>query len=80
MAAIAVLLASSACNGGDGSNGRDGTPSGGTVTVTLWHSMGAPLSTGLERIIQEFNASQSQYRVDAVFQGSYTDSLNRNTF
>jgi len=77
VAAIVVLLASSACKGGDGANGGDETPGGGPVAITLWHSMGAPLSTGLERIIQEFNASQRQYRVEAIYQGSYTDSLNK---
>ncbi|OGO50618.1 MAG: hypothetical protein A2148_00640 [Chloroflexi bacterium RBG_16_68_14] len=63
----AVLLAS--C---DGDGGEEGP-----VTVTLWHSMGSPLSGALQRMADEFNQSQPQYRVEPVFQGSYTDSLNK---
>lgn len=70
---VALLLAS--CDGG-GPGDAQKTP-GGPVTVTLWHSMRSPISGALERIVDEFNASQASYRVEAVFQGSYTESLNK---
>lgn len=49
----------------------------GRVVVTLWHSMAQTLEPALQRIVTEFNESQNQYEVRAVFQGSYTESLNK---
>jgi sn-glycerol 3-phosphate transport system substrate-binding protein len=71
--AVALLLAS--CDGGGGPSG-DRTP-GEPINVTFWHSMSGPLAGALQRIVDEFNQSQSEYRVELVFQGSYTDSLNK---
>lgn len=72
---LAAALVFGACNG-DKHDGGDATP-GGPVTITLWHSMGSPLSGSLQRIVDEFNASQTRYQVEALYQGSYTDSLNK---
>jgi sn-glycerol 3-phosphate transport system substrate-binding protein len=78
--AIALLLASCG-GGGDGGNGN-GTPStpggpGGTVTITVWHSMPSIAQGTLQAMIDEFNGSQTQYRVELIFQGGYTESLNK---
>lgn len=70
----ALLLAS--CDGGDDSDGVRGTP-GGPITVEFWHSQQSPNEQAVQRIVDEFNASQSQYRVEAIFQGSYSESLNK---
>jgi sn-glycerol 3-phosphate transport system substrate-binding protein len=69
--AWALLFAS--CGGGKDEPG----PNDGPVRIELWHSMSATLVAALQRMIDEFNASQTQYQVEAVFQGSYTDSLNK---
>jgi sn-glycerol 3-phosphate transport system substrate-binding protein len=64
--------------GGDGGNGNNGTGTpGGVVNVTLWHSMRSPVSGAIDRIVNEFNESQSAYRVEAIYQGSYTESINK---
>ncbi len=78
VALIATALLLGACGDG-GSGGTDATPQTpqGTATITLWHSMGSPLDGALQRIANEFNESQTQYQVELIFQGSYTDSLTK---
>lgn len=68
LALLAAALLSASCNGDE---------EGGPITVTLWHSMSSPLSGALQRMADEFNQSQAQYQVEIIFQGSYTDSLNK---
>jgi sn-glycerol 3-phosphate transport system substrate-binding protein len=70
----AALLAS--CGSGQQGGETPKTP-GKPVTVTLWHSMLSPVSGALQRIVDEFNKSQSAYHVNAVFQGDFTESLNK---
>jgi sn-glycerol 3-phosphate transport system substrate-binding protein len=65
-----------ACHSGGSGNGGDGTP-GGPVTVTVWHSVSGPNAGALENIAKAFNSSQTKYHVELIFQGSYTDSLNK---
>ena len=68
-----ILLA---CSGDSGSSSATATPSG-PLGITLWHSMPAPAGGSLQRIADDFNASQSAYQVELIFQGSYTESLNK---
>jgi len=78
---VAVLLLSlllGAC-GGD----EEGTPSvetpgasppAGPVTIDLWHSeVGANVET-LNRLVDQFNASQDEVTVRASFQGAYQEA------
>ncbi|MEX2159754.1 MAG: ABC transporter substrate-binding protein [Dehalococcoidia bacterium] len=76
--AIALLLASCGGGGGNDNGGTDtpGTP-GGTATITVWHSMPSIAESTLQAMVDEFNGSQTQYRVELVYQGGYTESLNK---
>ena len=48
--------------------------------VTFWHSMGAAHAPTLEALVAEFNAEHAgEIRVEAIFQGSYGDSLAKLT-
>lgn len=47
------------------------------VTITWWHSMSGTNQKVLEKIVSDFNASQSDVQVQAVFQGKYDESLNK---
>lgn len=42
------------------------------TTIVFWHSMGGPLGTALNRLIEDFNSSQREIRVEAVSVGNYT--------
>ena len=46
------------------------------VTVELWHAMGGKNGEITAAICERFNASQSEYRVTAVYKGSYPDTMN----
>ena len=72
---LTAALLSVSCDG-DGETNGDRTP-GEPIKVTVWHSMSGPLTAALQRIADEFNQSQGQYRVELIPQGSYTDSLNK---
>ncbi|MDZ4279118.1 MAG: ABC transporter substrate-binding protein, partial [Dehalococcoidia bacterium] len=75
LALPALLLAAAFLLGACGDD--DDAQTAGPVTINLWHSMRSPLEGALQRIVDEFNQSQTQYRVEPVFQGSYTESLNK---
>ena len=71
----ALVLAS--CNGGNSPPPDDETPAG-VVNVSLWHSMRSPYDNVLQtRFIDAFNQSQTAYHVEATYQGSYSESLNK---
>jgi sn-glycerol 3-phosphate transport system substrate-binding protein len=79
---IGIVLASCGPCGGDGDENGDGglsspNDAGGRTTVTIWHSMSSPLNLFLQNIIDDFNASQDEYRVEAIYQGSYSESLTK---
>jgi len=44
--------------------------------ITFWHSMEGPLGERVTKIAQDFNASQSDYVVHAVYKGNYGESMN----
>jgi len=70
------LLVMVSCGSDDAPPSNGGTP-GGVVNLTLWHSMRAPYSDALGRIVNEFNESQATYQIEPIYQGSYTESLNK---
>ena len=43
--------------------------------IILWHSMAGGLGTTLNAIIQEFNSSQSNYKVVPLYKGDYPETL-----
>ena len=48
---------------------------GQRVQVEFWHGFPRPLGDILEGIVSDFNASQSQYRVNPSFKGSYPETM-----
>ena len=46
-----------------------------TETITLWHSMSGTNGETLAAIVEAYNASQSVYKVEMEFQGSYNDTI-----
>ncbi len=45
------------------------------VTVDFWHGFTRPLGDLIEGYATDFNASQTQYRVNASFKGSYPETM-----
>ena len=47
----------------------------GKTQVVFWHAMTAALGAEVNRLVDAYNASQAQYEVQAVFKGSYAETL-----
>ncbi len=45
------------------------------VEIQFWHGLTQPLGGMLEQIAADFNASQTRYRVNASFRGSYPETM-----
>ena len=43
--------------------------------IQWWHSMGGALGEKLNEVAGNFNASQKEYKINAVFKGSYPESM-----
>jgi sn-glycerol 3-phosphate transport system substrate-binding protein len=72
--AYAVVLA--ACGGGEEGEQGARTPTG-PVKIALWHSETAANQESIQRLVNQFNASQSEVQVEVAFQGTYVDQLNK---
>jgi sn-glycerol 3-phosphate transport system substrate-binding protein len=47
------------------------------VKVVWWHSMSGGLGEAVDKLVSDFNSSQEDVQVEAVFQGTYDESLNK---
>ena len=45
------------------------------VQVDFWYGLGQPLGGLIEKIVADFNASQTQYQVNPSFKGSYPETM-----
>jgi len=79
---VAVLLLSvtlGACGGGEKGTPTPEThgasPSGGIVTIDLWHSETAANLDTLERLVSRYNSSQAEVRVRLSYQGTVEEIM-----
>ncbi|QVI34640.1 ABC transporter substrate-binding protein [Lacticaseibacillus chiayiensis] len=47
----------------------------GRTTITFWHSMNGPNEKVLEKLVDQFNKSQTKYTVKPIYAGSYELSI-----
>jgi sn-glycerol 3-phosphate transport system substrate-binding protein len=52
------------------------SPAAAQVEIQWWHAMTGANNEVVVRLAQEFNASQSEYRVVPTYKGSYPDTMN----
>ncbi|MEM7057054.1 MAG: sn-glycerol-3-phosphate ABC transporter substrate-binding protein UgpB [Pseudomonadota bacterium] len=45
------------------------------VEVNFWHAMGGALGERVDAMAADFNASQSEYQINAVYKGNYTETM-----
>ena len=53
------------------------TTEDGKTEVVFWHAMSGDLETALNSQVDAFNASQDDYEVKPVFQGTYEEALTK---
>jgi len=46
--------------------------------ITWWHSMTGALGERVAGLADQFNKSQSNYKVNAVYKGAYDESMSAN--
>jgi sn-glycerol 3-phosphate transport system substrate-binding protein len=86
--AIALSMVAAACGGGSPGGGA-ASPSGDqsalapgkdvkpAAAITWWHAMAGVNGEALNKIVTNFNASQSAIKVTTVYQGGYDDLLSK---
>ncbi len=72
-AAAFALVSMSGCSEQPGDQ-RDETEA--LIEIDWWHSMGGALGEEVDAIAHGFNATQSRYRINAIFKGGYTETMN----
>jgi len=71
--AAILSLVLTACGGGEGGEpAKEETPSG-PVNITFWHSETASGKDNLVKLVDRFNASQSEVKVEPIYQGGDQD-------
>src|SRR5438477_425662 len=87
--AIALSMVAAACGGGTPGGGGAVSPTGDqsalapgkdvkpAANITWWHAMSGINGEALNKIVNNFNASQSAIKVTTVFQGTYDDLLSK---
>ena len=71
LAVLSLVLA--ACGGGGGGEPAEKEAPSGPVGITLWHSETASNNDSLTKLVDRFNASQNEVKVQPSFQGSDVD-------
>ena len=78
MASLSVAVA--ACGGSSSKSAVSAAAAapapGHTVDLTVWTAFSGSLGTTFGHLVSQFNASQSQYHVTAVYKGSYSQVLS----
>ncbi|NGZ75371.1 ABC transporter substrate-binding protein [Saccharibacillus alkalitolerans] len=88
-----LMVVLTACGGGNGGQTASGngtaeaastntgesakTTGGEPVKVVWWHAMSGELGGVVDELVKQFNESQDEVEVEAVFQGTYDESLNK---
>ena len=71
--ALTVGIFALACGGDDGSEPAGGGTPSGPVNITLWHSETAANADNLVKLVERFNASQAEVKVEPIYQGGDED-------
>ncbi|WNQ11182.1 ABC transporter substrate-binding protein [Paenibacillus aurantius] len=77
LAAPMLLLAACGKEGASTEKAADAASSKDLVKVVYWHSMGGEMAKTVDKLVSDFNSSHKDIQVEAVYQGSYDESLNK---
>src|SRR5690625_2240427 len=74
---LAFVLVLAACSGDQSTSDSDGGDSEGKTEISFWHAMSGSNGDELEAIVDKFNDQSDSVHVEAIYQGSYDDSLTK---
>jgi len=79
--ALLLMLTILAGCGGSGSKAKPAKKfelqAGEKVKVTFWHAMGGKNGEAVQSLVDQFNKSQDKVQVEASYQGSYDEALQK---
>lgn len=70
---VTVLMAAAH---GSAQTPQSAATSKGPVQITFWEAYSGPLGSDLTHLVNQFNASQSKYKVKAVYKGTYPQVMS----
>lgn len=73
---VAALMTGSMVTG-CGSSGSQTSNSNKSVEITFWHSMSGKNGQALQKMVNDFNGSHKNIKVNAQYQGKYDDAINK---
>ena len=77
LAAVMLGALLAACGGGGGEKGGATPTVSGPVTINVWHTMTASNQDTLKSLVDRFNSSQNEVRVNLVYQGTPDECLTK---
>src|SRR5699024_11315680 len=77
-----LIVTLAACSGDgadslDDNNDGGGEEAEGKTNISFWHAMSGSNGDELEEIVDKFNDQSDSVHVEAIYQGSYDDSLTK---
>lgn len=75
-ASLGIAVAACSSSGSSTSASASAAAQGQTTNLTVWTAFSGVTGTAFGHLVSEFNASQKQYHVTAVYKGSYSDVLS----
>ncbi|HWI64268.1 MAG TPA: ABC transporter substrate-binding protein [Symbiobacteriaceae bacterium] len=78
VAFLLILSLVAGCGGGKATPAKKfELKAGEKVKVTFWHAMGGKLGESVQALVDEYNKSQDKVQVEAVYQGTYDEALQK---
>ncbi|MCM3339646.1 ABC transporter substrate-binding protein [Paenibacillus sp. MER TA 81-3] len=71
----ALVMTAVGCSNSSNSEARKSDD--GRIKVTFWHAMSGASGELISKMADDYNKKQDKYEVDAIFQGSYEESLTK---
>ena len=70
---VLFVVGAVGCGGGEKPKTDEKKP----IKVVFWYSVGGKVSESTKVLVNKFNSSQKEIFVEAIFQGSYDDAINK---
>jgi sn-glycerol 3-phosphate transport system substrate-binding protein len=72
-----VAVATAILSGCGNSSNKTASSANNPVQITFWHSMSGKNGQAITKMINDFNNSHKNIKVNAQFQGNYDDAINK---
>ncbi|MDD3225553.1 MAG: extracellular solute-binding protein, partial [Clostridium sp.] len=73
----ASLVITASLLAGCGSNNQTSSSSKAPVQITFWHSMGGKNGQAITKLVNDFNSTHKDVKVNAQYQGKYDEAIDK---